>query len=207
MSATVAPQTTDRSDFRTVITGGTKLGLITAAAVVLYLLASKHLPGTGGVRSGVETLVVLAAGVTAAFLPGLWCAARNAEGIAGAAAMGLWGTVVFSVIDIVLLRPVRAYPWTWDAVGGGTTWWYLPMWWILGTFLAWMGGTRIALGAAQGDAALAPAAAPVLIGAVVLATVAKVSGLAVVLPVAAGAGFAVTLLALVIIALARAPRT
>ena len=81
MSATVAPQTTDRSDFRTVITGGTKLGLITAAAVVLYLLASKHLPGTGGVRSGVETLVVLAAGVTAAFLPGLWCAARNAEGI------------------------------------------------------------------------------------------------------------------------------
>src|SRR6266704_856368 len=183
MSATVAPQTTDRSDFRTVITGGTKLGLITAAAVVLYLLASKHLPGTGGVRSGVETLVVLAAGVTAAFLPGLWCAARNAEGIAGAAAMGLWGTVVFSVIDIVLLRPVRAYPWTWDAVGGGTTWWYLPMWWILGTFLAWMGGTRAALGAARGaDAGIARSAGPMLIGALVVAALARVTGAATLLP-------------------------
>src|SRR2546427_4061342 len=103
MSATVAPQTTDRSDFRTVITGGTKLGLITAAAVVLYLLAAKHLPPTAGGRSGVETLVVLAAGGAAAFLPGLWCAARHAEGIAGAAAVGLLGAIVFSVIDIALL--------------------------------------------------------------------------------------------------------
>jgi len=203
MSATVAPQTTDRSDFRTVITGGTKLGLITAAAVVLYLLASKHLPGTGGVRSGVETLVVLAAGVTAAFLPGLWCAARNAEGIAGAAAMGLWGTVVFSVIDIVLLRPVRAYPWTWDAVGGGTTWWYLPMWWILGTFLAWMGGTRVALSVSRGESTGLRVAVLPLAGAVVVAALATVAGLAVVLPVAAGAGFAVTLSALAVIALAR----
>jgi hypothetical protein len=32
-------------------------------------------------------------------------------------AVGLWGTVVFMAIDIVLLRPFRAYPRTWDAVG------------------------------------------------------------------------------------------
>src|SRR5438034_935523 len=131
------------------------------------------------------------------------CTARNAEGIAGAAAMGLWGTVVFSVIDIVLLRPVRAYPWTWDAVGGGTTWWYLPMWWILGTFLAWMGGTRIALSASRGEATGLRVAVLPLAGAVVVAALAKVAGLAVVLPVAAGAGFAVTLSALAVIALAR----
>src|SRR3989442_9242248 len=190
MSATLAPGTTDRSDFRTVVTGGTKVGLITAAAVVLYLLVAKHLPGGNGARSGVETLVVLAAGVAAAFLPGLWCAARNAEGIAGAAAMGLWGTIVFSVIDIVLLRPLKAYPWTWDAVGGGTTWWYLPMWWILGTFLAWMGGIRIALSAARGEVPGVRTAVPPLAGAIVAAALARGVGLPVVLPVAAGAGLA-----------------
>src|SRR6266566_436560 len=149
MSAVVEPSATDRSDLRTVLTGGTRIGLGIAAAVVVYLLSAKDVPAGGGLRAGVETLLVLAAGTAAAFLPGTWCVARNVEGIAGAAAMGLWGTIVFSIVDIVLLRPFKVYPWTWDAVGGGTTWWYLPMWWILGTFLAWMGGTRIALRAAR----------------------------------------------------------
>src|SRR5438552_14609980 len=179
MSATAAPVASDRSDFRTVTVGGAKLGVATAVAVVAFLAASPLVPITGGLRGGVEALSVLAAGVAVAFLPAQWTAARSTEGIAGAAAVGLVATVVFSAIDIVLLRPLKAYPWTWDAIGGGTTWWYLPMWWILGTFLAWMVGTRLALRAARGDAALAPAAAPVLIGAVVLATFAKAPGLAV----------------------------
>ena len=38
----------------------------------------------------------------------------------GAAAIGLWGTVVFMAFDIVLLRPFKAYPWTWDAIGTET---------------------------------------------------------------------------------------
>ena len=204
MSAVAAPSATDRSDLRTVLTGGTRIGLGIAAAVVVYLLSAKEVPAGGGLRAGVETLLVLAAGTAAAFLPGTWCVARNVEGIAGAAAMGLWGTIVFSIVDIVLLRPLKVYPWTWDAVGGGTTWWYLPMWWILGTFLAWMGGTRIALRAARGaDAGIARSAGPVLIGALLVAAFARVTGAAVLLPVAAGAGFALTLLALVLIALAR----
>ncbi len=204
MSAVVAPSATDRSDLRTVLTGGTRVGLGIAAAVVLYLLSAKDLPAAGGVRAGVETLLVLAAGTAAAFLPGTWCVARNVEGIAGAAATGLWGTIVFSIVDIALLRPLQVYPWTWDAVGGGTTWWYLPMWWILGTFLAWMGGTRIALRAARRrDAGVVRSAGPVLIGAIVVAALARVTGVAMLLPVAAGAGFALTLLALVLLALAR----
>jgi len=171
---------------------------------VVYLLSAKDVPAGGGLRAGVETLLVLAAGTAAAFLPGTWCVARNVEGIAGAAAMGLWGTIVFSIVDIVLLRPLKVYPWTWDAVGGGTTWWYLPMWWILGTFLAWMGGTRIALRAARGaDAGIVRSAGPTLIGALVVAALARVTGAATLLPAAAGAGFALTLLALVLIALAR----
>jgi hypothetical protein len=201
MSATLAPTTIDRTDVRTVLTGGTKLGLVTAVTVVLYLWVSKNVPASGSIRGGVEALLVLAAGTAAAFLPGRWCAARSVEGIAGAAGMGLWGAIVFSVVDIVLLRPLKAYPWTWDAVGGGSTWWYLPIWWMFATFLAWMGGTLTAT--APADSSMARTAAPALIGAVVLAMVARLSGLDGALPVIAGAGFAVTLPVLVVFALAR----
>src|SRR6266446_3128695 len=190
MSASLAPTTVDRSDVRTVLTGGTKVGLATAVAVVLFLWVSKHLPA-GSLRSGVEALLVLGAGTAVTFVPGRWCAARSVEGIAGAAGMGLWGAIVFSVVDIVLLRPLKAYPWTWDAVGGGSTWWYLPIWWMFATFLAWMGGTLTAT--APADSSIARTAAPALIGAVVLAVVARLSGLDGALPVIAGAGFAVTL--------------
>jgi hypothetical protein len=149
----------------------------------------------------VEALLVLVAGTAVTFLPGRWCTARSVEGIAGAAGIGLWGAIVFSVVDIVLLRPLKAYPWTWDAVGGGSTWWYLPIWWMFATFLAWMGGALTA--AAPEDTSLARTAAPVLIGALVLAVVARLSGLDGALPVLAGAGFAVTLPVLVVVALAR----
>src|SRR5262249_61063442 len=47
--------------------------------------------------------------------------------------------------------PFKAYPWTWDAVAGGSTWWYLPIWWMLGTFLAWMGTIVTAGRAARGE--------------------------------------------------------
>jgi hypothetical protein len=115
--------------------------------------------------------------------------------------MGLWGAIVFSVVDIVVLRPLKAYPWTWDAVGGGSTWWYLPIWWMFATFLAWMGGALTA--AAPEGSSLGRTAAPALIGAIVIAGVVRLSGLDGALPVQAGAGFAVTLPVLAVIALAR----
>jgi hypothetical protein len=202
MSASVAPTTTDRSDFRTVMVSGTKLGALTATAVVLFLLASRFAP-EGGVRRGLEALVVLVAGVLVSLLPGRWTAARHTEGIAGAAAIGLWGTIVFMAIDIVLLRPVKAYPWTWDAIGGGSTWWYLPLWWMLGTFLAWMGAIITAAQAARGEATLVRTAAPAIVGAVLLVTVARLVGLQLALPVQAGAGFTIVLAVLAVVALAR----
>src|SRR5437667_57829 len=52
MSASVAPATTDRSDFRTVMVSGTKMGALTAAAVVLFLVVARFVPGTGGARRG-----------------------------------------------------------------------------------------------------------------------------------------------------------
>ena len=202
MAVTATPLASDRSDFRTVTISGAKLGVATGVAVVLVVAASRLVPDAGGLRGGVEALLVLVTAVAAGFLPGQWTAARTTEGIAGAAAVGLVGTIVFSAIDIALLRPFKAYPWTWDAIGGGSTWWYLPVWWMLGTFLAWMGAIVTARAAARGEATLVRRALPAVAATIVLATVARLV-LAIPLPVAAGGAFTVVLAALALVALAR----
>src|SRR2546426_8208289 len=146
--------TVDRSEFRHILLSGTIVGAVTGAAVVLFLLVSRSgLLPAGIVSSFPLMLIVLAGGVAAAFLPGFFAASRTVQGVASAAAIGLWGTIVFMAIDIILLRPFHAFPWTWDAVGGGSTWWYLPIWWMLGTFLAWMGAIVTAGRAAPGGGA------------------------------------------------------
>ena len=201
MSATAAPAPSDRSDFRTVTTGGAAVGVLTAVAVVAFLAASRLLPG---VRGGVESLVVLAAGIAVAFLPAQRTGARGVDGIAGAAAVGLVGTVVFSAIDIVLLRPFKAYPWTWDAIGGGSTWWYLPVWWMLGTFAAWMGAIVTARAATPDvPSPLARRALPLVAATVIAVAVVRLAGMRVALPVLTGGAFTLTLAALALVALAR----
>ncbi len=201
MSATAARVQSDRSDFRTVTVGGAKLGAATAVAVVLYLATSRL--GAGGARGGLEALIVLAAGVAVTFLPAQWTAARTTEGIAGAAALGLVGTLVFSAIDIAVLRPFKAYPWTWDAIGGGSTWWYLSIWWMLGTFAAWAGAIITAAQAARGDGTLARAARPTVVVTVVVVTLARLAALPVALPVASAGAFTLVLAALAVGALTR----
>lgn len=198
-SSAIAP-TTDKSDFRTVLVSGTKVGGLTAVAVVAYLVLVRYLPA-GLPRDFVLGVVVLAAGTGAALWPGTLAAARNVEGIAGSAAIGLWGSVVFSVVDIALLRPLKAYPWTWDAIGGGSSWWYLPVWWMLGTFVAWMGGLLTAGRHARGPASFGSIAFPVLVAAVVLAVAGKLLGCPVMLPVLFGGGFALSLTVLAFLSL------
>ncbi len=175
---------------------------MTAAAVVLFLLASRVLPA-GIVSSLALMIIVLAGGVLAAFLPGFFAAARTVQGVASAAAIGLWGTIVFMAIDIILLRPFKAYPWTWDDIGGGSTWWYLPIWWMLGTFLAWMGAIVTAGRAARGgDTAIRSLAIAPVAGGLGLGLGLGLGGL-MLMPVAAGAGFALTLVVFALAALAR----
>ena len=202
-SAPTANVAFDRSDFRTVTLGGAGVGLVTGVAVVAYLAASRAVPETAGARGVVEALIVLAAGVLAAFLPATRTAPRGADGIAGAAAIGLVGTIVFSAIDIIVLRPFKAYPWTWDAIGGGSSWWYLPVWWMLGTFLAWMGGIVTASAGARGETTLARRAMPVVIATVIGAVVARLLAFGIALPVATGGAFTVAIAAFAIVALAR----
>ncbi|HZE93429.1 MAG TPA: hypothetical protein VEZ49_01895 [Gemmatimonadales bacterium] len=195
--------TVDRSEFRHVLLSGTIVGVVTAVAVILYLVISRLL-SPGIITSVLQTILVLAGGVAAAFLPGFFASSRTVQGVASAAAIGLWGTIVFMAIDIILLRPFKAYPWTWDAIGGGSTWWYLPIWWMLGTFLAWMGGLVTAGRAARGgDVAIRALALPILVGAAVVAIVVTLARLHIYLPVAAGAGFAFVLTGFAVVAITR----
>src|SRR5881296_1637166 len=193
--------TVDRSEFRHILQSGTIVGAVTGAAVVLFLLVSRSgLLPAGVVTSFLLMLIVLAGGVAPAFLPGVFAASRTVQGVASAAAIGLWGTIVFMAIDIILLRPFHAFPWTWDAIGGGSTWWYLPIWWMLGTFLAWMGGIVTAAG---GEATLGRRALPALAATIVLALIVRLAGVTLALPVATGGAFTLVLAALALVALAR----
>src|SRR6267378_861442 len=194
-----APATADRSEFRHILSSGTIVGAATAVAVILFLAVSRSL-SPGLFTSLVLMVIVLAGGVAAAFLPGFFAASRTVQGVASAAAIGLWGTIVFMAIDIILLRPFKAYPWTWDAIGGGSTWWYLPIWWMLGTFLAWMGGI---VTAASGDATLARRALPAVAGTIIVTAIVRLAGVPVAFPVVTGAAFTLVLAALALVALAR----
>jgi len=202
MTAGTAPATTDRSDFRHILVSGAWVGAAVGFAVIVYLLVSRTVPAGIG-QALLQSFVVLAAAVAASLLPAQWTTARSTQGIAAAAAVGLWGTIVFMAIDVIVLRPLKAYPWTWDAVGGGSTWWYLPIWWMLGTFVAWMGGMYTAGRAARGNTSLVSLATPVVGGAVVITAVVALARLGIYLPVAAGAAFAATLTVLAVVAIAR----
>jgi hypothetical protein len=195
---------TDRYDFRHVLWSGTKVGLVTGVSVVVFLALSSRL-SAGTVQTLLEALAVLVAGVLVSLLPGQFVGSRGTEGVAGAAAVGLWGTVVFMAFDIVLLRPFKAYPWTWDAIGGGSTWWYLPIWWMLGTFVAWMGGMLTAGRNARGPASLGQIATPVVAGAIVLAVIAKLTIIPVAWPVLIGGAYVVTLTGFALWSIIRKP--
>lgn len=201
--STSAVATMDRSDFRNVLVSGTKVGVVTGIAVVAYLVLMRFLPA-GVARDAILSVLVLVAGALVSLLPGEWAGSRNTEGVAGAAAIGLWGSITFMAIDVLLLRPFKAFPWTWDAIGGGSTWWYLPIWWMLGTFLAWMGGMLTAGRHARGPTTLVATALPVVIGAVVLAAAGKLAGLPVILPVLVGASYTVSLAVLALLSLRKA---
>jgi len=202
-TAPSAPSAIDRSDLRHILIGGTRLGFTIGAAVIIYLLVSRRVPD-GIALALLQTVVVIAAAVAATFLPAQWTTARGTEGIAAAAAVGLWGTIVFMAIDVIVLRPFKAYPWTWDAIGGGSTWWYLPIWWMLGTFVAWLGGLVTAARARRGGkTTIVALSIPVVLGAIGFAAGVGLGQVRIGMPVAAGGGFTAILIVFAIVAVAR----
>ena len=159
----------DQTDVPSIMRGGVKIGLITAFSVLLFSLVSRF---TGGIVEGVLQVVIIALGTWAvAFLPGQWTRARTIEGIAGAAGIGLAGTVVYMLIDVlpvIGLQEIGAYTNRWRAIGGGSNWWHHPVWWMVGTFVPWMGAFMIANQAARGGVSVPRAAGLVAFLALVL---------------------------------------
>ena len=125
-----------------IVAGSVKLGLLEGIAVLLFSLASRLLDGV------VETIIcgiILIVGVAAvSMLPGLWTRPRTIEGIAGAAGIGLGATAVFLLVDVMLLQNIGTYTNRWYEIGGGSNWWYHPVWWMVGTFIPWMGAWLLA---------------------------------------------------------------
>ena len=125
-----------------IVQGGVKLGLLESILVLLFSLVSRFLEGVPEMIVG-AVLVLVGLGAVS-MLPGLWTRPRTIEGIAGAAGIGLAATVVFLLVDVTLLQNIGTYGHRWHDVGGGSNWWYHPIWWMVGTFLPWMGAWILA---------------------------------------------------------------
>jgi len=125
-----------------IVQGAVKLGLLESILVLLFSLASRFL---GGVPELVVQGLILLLGLAAvSMLPGIWTRPRTIEGIAGAAGIGLAAAGVFLLVDVALLQNIGIYSHRWYDVGGGSNWWYHPVWWMVGTFIPWMGAWILA---------------------------------------------------------------
>jgi hypothetical protein len=124
-----------------------KLGVLTAIGVGVFALASR--PLTGSAELVVQSTLVLVGGALFAYLPAVWVRPTDVDSIGWTALLGLLGALAFTVIDTIVLRPLGVYHWTWDAIGGGSGFWYVPVWWMGATVLAWLGSwvAAIAIGA------------------------------------------------------------
>lgn len=151
----------DSTQLRHVLRCAAALGAVQTVLIVATAFATRALGGPA--EAVVVGLLVAAAILVTAFLPGLWTRARSIEGIAGAAAIGLGATVVFLLIDVAALQPLGVWTNRWREIGGGSNWWYHPVFWMVGTFLPWMGAWILANQAAKGGVSLPAAAVLVLL--------------------------------------------
>lgn len=120
-----------------VVRSGIKLGLIQGALIALFAVLQVRLDGAAEtVVCGLILLIGIAATI---LLPGRWTRARTIEGIAGAAGIGFGSAITFLVLDVTIFQPVHLYTNRWLEIGGGSNWWYHPVWWMVGTYLTWMG--------------------------------------------------------------------
>jgi hypothetical protein len=149
-SAVAADSSADHTELRHVLRAGVQLGVLQSALVGAYAFASRLLAGPLElVVLGAILVIGIAATIT---LPGIWTRARHIEGIAGAAGIGLAATVVFLVVDVAVFQPLGIYSNRWLEIGGGSNWWYHPVWWMVGTYLPWMGAWVLANQAAKSGA-------------------------------------------------------
>ncbi len=147
--ATAVPlgSTTDTTDLPIILRGAAILGVVQAVAVFAVSVINKALTGTAD--AALTGAVVAVGAALTIVLPGLWTRARTIEGISGAAAIGLGATVMFLILDVAILQPLGTYTNRWREIGGHSNWWYHPVWWMVGCYLAWMGAFIMANQAAK----------------------------------------------------------
>jgi hypothetical protein len=164
---------TATADWRSIVRAGVQLGVVTAVGVAVFALLSRVTAGTS--ETIIQSVLVLAGGAVFAFAPSMLLRPRDIDGIAWAAMIGLLGALVFTVIDTVLFRPLDLYHWTWDAIGGGSGFWYIPVWWMGSAFLAWLGAWVVTASSRTVERAIPHLAAQtvgmgVVLGGILMAT-------------------------------------
>ena len=167
----------DYTNLPHVVRSGVKLGTMQGVLIVLFAVLQPRLDGMA------ETLgcgAILLAGIALTItLPGTWTRARTIEGIAGAAGIGFASAITFLVLDVAIFQSVHLYTNRWLEIGGGSNWWYHPVWWMVGTFMPWMGAWILA-----NQTAKTGEASPVVlvIGTVILALVCLTIGIVIGVP-------------------------
>jgi hypothetical protein len=162
------------TDVPWIVRGAVLLGLFEAVVVLLVSFASRFL--SGPIETVALAILLLVGLAPVTLLPGIWTRARTIEGIAGAAGIGLGATVMFLLLDVVLLQHIGTYTNRWYQIGG-SNWWYHPIWWMAGTFLPWLGAWILANQAERNGRISAPAAFATAVGfAVAVAVVAILVG-------------------------------
>jgi hypothetical protein len=144
----------DVTDVPSIVRGSVILGLLESLVVLVFSLVNRFLDGPAELV--LLTLILLAGLAAVTLLPGLWTRPLTIEGIAGAAGIGLGAAFVFLLVDVVLLQYIGTYTNRWWQIGG-SNWWYHPVWWMVGTFLPWMGALIMANRVARGRSASAAA--------------------------------------------------
>jgi len=132
----------DQTDLPNILRAGVKLGLLQCVLIAAFGVLQPRIEGVAElVVCGIILLIGLAATIV---LPGTWTRARSIEGIAGAAGIGFAAAIVFLAVDVSLFQPLHLYTNRWLEIGGGSNWWYHPVWWMVGTFVPWMGAWILA---------------------------------------------------------------
>jgi hypothetical protein len=170
MTSAAAAHSSDRIEIPRIVRLAIILGIIQAIIVALFAVVTRMFDGP--IEKALEAILLIVGLAATIILPGIWTRARNIEGIAAAAGIGLAATVVFLLVDVALLQPLGAYTFRWRALGGGSNWWYHPVWWMAGTYLSWMGAFIMANQTARnGSPSIAGLIVLTLVGALVLGAI------------------------------------
>ncbi len=137
MTSAAQTASSTRHDARTIVVAGFKLGVFTVLGVVAFALLTRVVSGT--VELVLQSVFILVGGAVFAYFPSVAIRPHDVDTIAWAALVGLLGALTFTVVDTAFLRPFNLYSWTWDELGGGSGFWYIPVWWMGSAVLAWLG--------------------------------------------------------------------